>query len=177
MLFYVRFYISRYDFSLVFRGLYNITWKKFFLHEFSFFNWFTQTPHLLNSQNPLSVTKVFCRCTLSTIILQLLQLVLGISIYLRILVLLALWWFLVRVSFLDNFSFLSHKTSLAKFVHAILGYIVAWIFRIVLVYSIWLYETLGKVGLTVTLFWTCVVWWHNHLYLYPSYSKIGNIYL
>ena len=34
--------------------------KKDFHHIFSFFNKFTPTPHPLNSQNLLSMTKVFC---------------------------------------------------------------------------------------------------------------------
>ena len=69
LLFYVRFYISRYYFSLVFRALYNNIWKKCFRQEFYFFNGFTQPPRIpllytLNGENPLSVTKVFCRCSL-----------------------------------------------------------------------------------------------------------------
>ena len=43
--------------------------KEFFRHEFSFFNRFTNpppSPHPLNSQNPLSVTKVFGRCSLAS---------------------------------------------------------------------------------------------------------------
>ena len=43
--------------------------SKDFRHKFSFFNGFTQTPtptpHPLNSQNLLSVTKVFCRCSIT----------------------------------------------------------------------------------------------------------------
>ena len=39
--------------------------KKDFRHEFSFFNGFTQIPHPLNGQNPLSMIKVFCRCSLT----------------------------------------------------------------------------------------------------------------
>ena len=60
---YVRFHINRYHLSLIFRASYNI-WKKDFRHEFSFFNGFTQKPHPHNGQNLLSVTKVFCRCSL-----------------------------------------------------------------------------------------------------------------
>ena len=80
--------------------------------------------------------------------------------------------FLVRVSFLDNFSFLKHKTSLAKFFEAILGCIVAWLFKIVLVYSMW--DT-WKVGL-LTVTFEPILWWQNHLYLYLSCSNIGNTY-
>ena len=43
---------------------FNITSKKIFVAIF--FNGFTQNPHPLNDQNPLSVTKVFCRCSLTT---------------------------------------------------------------------------------------------------------------
>ena len=39
--------------------------KKDFRHKFSFFNSFTQIPHPLNSQNLLSMIKVFCRCCLT----------------------------------------------------------------------------------------------------------------
>ena len=39
--------------------------KKDFRHQFSFFNGFTQTPHRLNDSNSLSVTKVFCWCSLN----------------------------------------------------------------------------------------------------------------
>ena len=55
------FYISRYHFSQIFRTLFNIIFKKI-LSRIFFFNGFTQIPHPLNDQNPLSVTKVFCRC-------------------------------------------------------------------------------------------------------------------
>ena len=63
LVFYVRFHISRYHFSLIFRASYNIIWKKIVVTNF-FFNRFTQTPHPLNGQNSLSVTKVFCWCSL-----------------------------------------------------------------------------------------------------------------
>ena len=66
---FISFYISRHHFSQVFRTSFNIIWKKDFRHKFSFFNGFTQTSlphsHPLNSQNPLSVTKVFCQCSLT----------------------------------------------------------------------------------------------------------------
>ena len=63
LLFYISFYISRNHFSQIFRTSFNIIWKKDFRHNFSFYNGFTQpcpNPHL-NGQNPLTVTKVFCR--------------------------------------------------------------------------------------------------------------------
>ena len=40
------FYINRYCFSQIFRTSFNIIWKKYFHHEFSFFNGFTQPPPL-----------------------------------------------------------------------------------------------------------------------------------
>ena len=71
---FISFYISRY-FSRVFRTSFNIIWKKDFRHIFSFFNGFTQPPsppptHIppppsLNSQDPLTVTKTFCQCSLN----------------------------------------------------------------------------------------------------------------
>ena len=36
-----------------------------FRHKFSFFNRFTQIPNPLNGQNSLSLTKVFCQCSLT----------------------------------------------------------------------------------------------------------------
>ena len=64
---FISFYISRYPFSQIFRTLFNNIWKKYFHHKFFFFNGFAQilpptTP--LNSQNLLSMTKVFCWCSL-----------------------------------------------------------------------------------------------------------------
>ena len=60
---FISFSISRYHFLQVFRTSFNIIWKKDFRHKFSFFNRFIQThsPHPLNSQNPLSLIKVFCQ--------------------------------------------------------------------------------------------------------------------
>ena len=65
LLVFISFYISRYHFSQIFRTSFNIISKNDICHEFSFFNEFIQTPYPLNSQNPLSVTKVFCRCSLT----------------------------------------------------------------------------------------------------------------
>ena len=65
-LFVICFYISRYHFSRILRTSFNNIWIKYFRHKFSFFNGFTQPPfHPLNSQNPLCVTKNFCRCSLN----------------------------------------------------------------------------------------------------------------
>ena len=61
---FISFYISRYHFSQILRTSFNNIWKKDFCHEFSFFIKFTQTPQPLNGQNPLSMTKVFYRCSL-----------------------------------------------------------------------------------------------------------------
>ena len=67
LLFYTSLYISRHHFSQIFRTSRNIIWKKRFSLRISFFDRFTQTPHPLNSQNPLTVTKVFCLCSLSSV--------------------------------------------------------------------------------------------------------------
>ena len=44
--------------------------EKNFHHKFSFFNRFTQIPHPLKGQNPLSMTKVFCWCSLTFVMLK-----------------------------------------------------------------------------------------------------------
>ena len=65
---FISFYISRYQFFLqMFRTSFNIIWKKDFCHKFSFFNGSTQTPHPLNAQNLLSMTKVFSQFSLKDI--------------------------------------------------------------------------------------------------------------
>ena len=64
---FIIFYISRYNFSQIFRTSFNIIWKKHFCRDF--FNGFTQTPQPLNGQNLLSVTKGFCPCSLMIIII------------------------------------------------------------------------------------------------------------
>ena len=61
---FISFYISRYHFSQVFRTSFNIIWKKIFVTNF-FFNRFTETPYPLKNQNLLSMTKVFCQCSLT----------------------------------------------------------------------------------------------------------------
>ena len=67
---FISFYISRYHFSQIFCNSFLIIRKKNFRHRFSFLtdlptqNPPSPSPHALNSQNPLSVTKVFCRCSL-----------------------------------------------------------------------------------------------------------------
>ena len=42
--------------------------EKDFCRKFSFFNGFTQTPHPLNSQNLVSMTKVFCQFSLKCLL-------------------------------------------------------------------------------------------------------------
>ena len=63
---FISFYISRY-FSQVFRTSFNIIWKTDFHHKLYSLSPPTQTPprhsHLLNSQNPLSVTNDFSQCS------------------------------------------------------------------------------------------------------------------
>ena len=58
---FISFYISRYHFLPIFRTSFNIIWKKNFCHKLSIFNGFTQPIPAppLNSQNPLSMRKVF----------------------------------------------------------------------------------------------------------------------
>ena len=55
-------HVSRYHFSQFFRTSFRIICKKDFRHKFSFLTDSIKPP--LNCQNPLSVTKVFCRCSL-----------------------------------------------------------------------------------------------------------------
>ena len=64
---FISFYISRYNFSHVFRTSFNIIWKKDFRRKFSFFNGFTQTPTPLPPWQPkfASVTNAFCQCSLT----------------------------------------------------------------------------------------------------------------
>ena len=62
------FYIRRYHFSQSFGTSFNIIWKKKrFLSQIFFFNRFTKlnpTPYPFNRQSLLSMTKVFCWCSL-----------------------------------------------------------------------------------------------------------------
>ena len=61
---FISFYISKYHFSQIFRTSFSIIGKKDFCHKFSFLTDSFKPPHPLNSQNLLSVTKVFCQCSL-----------------------------------------------------------------------------------------------------------------
>ena len=61
---FISFYIIRYHFSQIFKTSFNIISKKYFCHEFSFLTDSLKPPQPLNGQNLLSVTKVFCRCSL-----------------------------------------------------------------------------------------------------------------
>ena len=69
---FISFYISRYLFSQIFRTSFIIICKKISSRVF-YFNRFTEPPthtHLLiNGQNQLSVTKVFCQYSQNIIIL------------------------------------------------------------------------------------------------------------
>ena len=69
---FISFYINRY-FSQVFRTSFNIIEEKEFRHKFYFFNRFTHHYHHHHhhhhhhpptSQNPLSLTIIFCQCSL-----------------------------------------------------------------------------------------------------------------
>ena len=55
------FLYQQISFSFNFLELHSALSEKDFCGKFSFFNEFTQTPHPINSQNLLSVTKVFCQ--------------------------------------------------------------------------------------------------------------------
>ena len=57
-------YISRYDFLQVFRTSLTIIGKNIFVTNFTFLIDSTKPLHPLKSQNPPSVTKVFCWCSL-----------------------------------------------------------------------------------------------------------------
>ena len=57
---FISFYISWYHFSQIFGSSFKNIRKKYFCHEFSFLtDLLRPMPPPLNSQNPLSVTKVF----------------------------------------------------------------------------------------------------------------------
>ena len=66
---FISFYISTYHFSQFFRTSFNIICKKDFCREFSFLTYSPPTPSP-NNQNPLSVTKVFGRCSLIKILFK-----------------------------------------------------------------------------------------------------------
>ena len=62
---FISFYISRYIIFHKCLELHSIlSVKKIFVNEFSFLTDSLKLPHSLYSQNPLSVTKVFCQCSL-----------------------------------------------------------------------------------------------------------------
>ena len=62
---FISFYISRYHFSQFSRTSFNIICKKDFHHKFSFLTDSLNHPsYPLKNQNPLSVMKVFCWCSL-----------------------------------------------------------------------------------------------------------------
>ena len=61
---FISFYFSRYHFSQISRTLFKNIWKKYYRHEFPFLTDSLRILHPLNGQNPLCVTKVFCRCSL-----------------------------------------------------------------------------------------------------------------
>ena len=65
LLFCVSFYISRHNFSQIIRTSSIIIWQKNFVTNFPFLTDSLKPSHPLNSQNSLSVIKVFCRCSLT----------------------------------------------------------------------------------------------------------------
>ena len=66
VLYQVSFYISKYHFFTNLWSFIQAYLKKYFQHQFSFVNGYTQShPHPLNGQNPLSVAKVLCPCSLN----------------------------------------------------------------------------------------------------------------
>ena len=64
LLFCVSFYISRHNFSQIIRTSSIIIWQKNFVTNFPFLTDSLKPSHPLNSQNSLSVIKIFCRCSL-----------------------------------------------------------------------------------------------------------------
>ena len=68
-LFFILHYISRYHFHN-FLEFHSTLSEKNFRPKLSFFNGFTPSPQplLLNGQNPLNVTKVFCRFSLECLL-------------------------------------------------------------------------------------------------------------
>ena len=64
LLWFLYIYISRYDFLQVFRTSLTIIGKNIFVTNFTFLIDSTKPLHPLKSQNPPSVTKVFCWCSL-----------------------------------------------------------------------------------------------------------------
>ena len=66
-LFHISFYISRYNFLHIFRTSCNIIWKRFF-SQILLFTRIHPNPHPLNSQNLLSMTKVFCQISLKCLL-------------------------------------------------------------------------------------------------------------
>ena len=61
----ISFYISRYHFFTTFQKRIQHCLEKDFRSKFSFFNGFTHSPQPLNGQKPVSVTKIFCWCSLN----------------------------------------------------------------------------------------------------------------
>ena len=61
---FIGFYISRYHFSQIFKTSFSISERHIFVTNFPFLTDSLKLPHPLNRQNPLSLTKVFCRCSL-----------------------------------------------------------------------------------------------------------------
>ena len=66
---FISFYINRYHFSQIFKTSFSIIWKKDFCQNFPFLMESLKLPTPLNNQNLLSMTRVFCRCSLTKKIL------------------------------------------------------------------------------------------------------------
>ena len=66
--FFISFYINRYHFSPIFRTSFHIIRKKDFRHKFSFLtDSLNPPPPSQKKKNPLSMMKVFCWCSLSSV--------------------------------------------------------------------------------------------------------------
>ena len=70
LLFYTSFYINRHHFSQIFRTSLNIICKNIFVRNFPFLTDSLKPPHPVNGQNPLSMTKVFCRFSPSSLYMR-----------------------------------------------------------------------------------------------------------
>ena len=102
-------------FSQIFKNSFRIIRKKDIRHEFSFLMDSLKTPHPLNGQNPLSLTKVFCRCSLNFFDLtnnHLIKNIYSSHFCVRVLTSSAHWnCFIIRKKFMENICLLWQKKN------------------------------------------------------------------